>query len=458
MPQAPSRPPQKSKNTGSKPGATQSAGQMSAGQKSFAKPSPARAAALAMLSTVLDKRRPLEAVLGVTDGLEEREAHFARRLTSETLRRLGQLEALIGRFLAKPLARHKSGPALEILLLGACELIFLDAPAHAAVDAANRLAAADDKAKHFKPLINAVLRKIASEGKAMTATQDISLNLPDWLWSRWCEFYGEDTARAIIEAQLKPAPLDIVGTTPPGFAAEYGATALFGPVLRLAPQRVDTLPGYAEGGWWVQDAAATLPVKLLGDVAGKRVLDLCAAPGGKTAELATAGAIVTAVEREPVRLERLRENLARLKLEVETIAADLRDLDLEPAPLVLIDAPCSATGTLRRHPELPWIKGASDITLCAGVAGELLDAAAQLTAPGGLLVFAVCSLEAEEGPEQAAAFLHAHPEFSLVPATADELYGHDEWLIDGAIRTLPCHLAEFGGMDGFYAARFRKQP
>lgn len=422
-----------------------------------AAPSPARKAALDMLCAVLDKRRPLEAVLSTTEGLEERDAHFARRLVGETLRRIGQIEALIGRFLSKPLARHKTGPTLEILFLGACELVFLDAPAHAAVDAANRLAAADDKARHFKPLINAVLRKVAAEGKAMADGQDIALNLPDWLFARWTEFYGEETARAMVQAQGCPAPLDIVSPNAvPDFGPDVAVENLFGPVYRLQPRRVDTLPGFAEGKWWVQDAAATLPVRLLGDVAGKRVLDLCAAPGGKTAELATAGAMVTAVEREPARLERLRENLSRLHLTAETLCADLRDLELEPAPRVLIDAPCSATGTIRRHPELPWIKGASDITLCAGVAAELLDCAARLTAPGGLLVFAVCSLEAEEGPEQIAAFLAAHPEFTQVPVQPDDVFGHAEWITDGGLRTLPCHLAADGGMDGFYAARFKR--
>jgi len=188
------------------------------------------------------------------------------------------------------------------------------------------------------------------------------------------------------------------------------------------------------------------------------VLDLCAAPGGKTAELAARGALVTAVEREPARLARLRENLARLKLAAETVEADLRDWrPPAPAPFVLLDAPCSATGTIRRHPELPWIKSAADITLCAGVAGELLDAAAQMVAPGGTLVFAVCSLEREEGPEQIADFLARHGDFARDPVRAEELSGLSELLGgEGELRTLPCHFAERGGMDGFYAARLKR--
>jgi 16S rRNA (cytosine967-C5)-methyltransferase len=188
------------------------------------------------------------------------------------------------------------------------------------------------------------------------------------------------------------------------------------------------------------------------------VIDLCAAPGGKTAELAAMGAQVTAIEREPARLARVRENLARLKLEAELVQADLRDWRPDaPAPFVLLDAPCSATGTIRRHPELPWIKNASDVTLCAAAAQELLDAAAEMVAPGGVLVFAVCSLEPEECAEQIAVFLDARADFARAPIAADEMFGSNELLsADGDLRSLPFHLGDQGGMDGFYAARLRK--
>ena len=207
----------------------------------------------------------------------------------------------------------------------------------------------------------------------------------------------------------------------------------------------------------MQDAAASLPVQLLGDVKDRRAIDLCAAPGGKTAQLAAMGAVVAAIEREQSRMERLKENLARLHLDAEFVVGDIRDFETEPAPFVLLDAPCSATGTIRRHPELPWIKGASDITLCAEAAAELFDAAGKLTAPGGRLVFAVCSLEREEGVEQVEDFLRHHPEFSRDPIAPEEIFGHNEWISSGDLRTLPCHLAEQGGMDGFYAARLKKK-
>jgi 16S rRNA (cytosine967-C5)-methyltransferase len=415
--------------------------------------SPARQAALAIFSEVLGKRRPFEATLDALNGLEPRDAAFARAIAHEALRRLGQLDELIRTLVPKPIPRHKAGPALEILFLGACELLFLGVAPHAAVDGANRLAAADAKAKHFKPLVNAVLRRIAREGTALIAGQDAPrLNTPDWLWQRWCEFYGEETARAIATAHLVPAPLDIVAPDEP----PPGGEALFGPVRRYPSQRIADMAGFDEGRWWVQDAAACLPALLLGEVADKRVLDLCAAPGGKSAELAARGAHVVAVEKDAGRLERLTENFARLHLIAETLCADVRDLAIAPAPCVLLDAPCSATGTIRRHPELPWIKGASDVTLCAAQAAELLDKAAALTAPGGTLVFAVCSLEAEEGPEQVAAFLARHPEFARQPIAPAELFDHGEWIASGDLRTLPCHLAEQGGMDGFYAARLCK--
>ena len=405
---------------------------------------------------MLRKRRPLDAALVATAGLEPRDAGFARAIAGETLRRFGQLEALIRAFVPKPPARNRAGPVPEILLAGACELVFLGVPAHAAVDGANRLAQADGKAVHFKPLINAVLRRASREGKAIVAAQDAArLNTPDWLWQRWCESYGEETTRAIAAAHQSVPPLDIVTKEASEIA---GAEPLFGPVYRMQESaRVDAMPGYAEGNWWVQDAAATLPALLFGEVRGRTVIDLCAAPGGKTAQLAAAGANVVAVEREASRMAQLEENLNRLRLKAELIVEDARDWrPKEPAPFVLLDAPCSATGTIRRHPELPWIKNASDVMLCAQAAGELLDAAADMVAKDGLLVFAVCSLEREEGPEQVEDFLRRHTEFVRLPVEPQEIYGLEELIAGGDLRTLPCHLAARGGMDGFYAARLKR--
>jgi 16S rRNA (cytosine967-C5)-methyltransferase len=421
---------------------------------------PARAAAQAILAEVLHKKRPLDSVLDALRPLAPRDAGFARAIASETLRRFGQLEALVRSFVAKLPPPHRAGPAFEILLAGACELLVLEVPAHAAVDGANRLAQRDAKAVHFKPLINAVLRRTAREGAAVLAGQDAArLNTPDWLWSRWCETYGEEIARQMAAVHGVPPPLDIVlkdETLAAGVSRE--GERLCANVVRLPHgATVEKLAGFA-GQWWVQDLAATLPARLLGDVRGKTVFDLCAAPGGKTMQLAAIGAHVISVDRDATRMERVRENLARIGLEATLVVEDARDFrPREPAPFVLLDAPCSATGTIRRHPELPWIKGASDVTLCASAAQELLDAAADLTAPGGLLVLSVCSLEREEGEEQIEAFLERNKNYAREPIREGEIAGLRECVsATGDLRSLPCCLADKGGMDGFYAARLRK--
>ncbi|HVW74165.1 MAG TPA: transcription antitermination factor NusB [Rhizomicrobium sp.] len=417
----------------------------------------ARRAALTIVSGVLQKRRPLDAGLNQLAELAPRDAGFARALASQTLRHMGLLDAVLRSFIEKPLQPHKAGAASEILLLGACELLILKVAPHAAVDAANELAAKDSKAVHFKPLINAVLRRVSREGEAMMAKLDAPrLCTPDWLWTRWLGQYGEETTRAIANAHLKQAPIDIVLKSADATAPQ--SEALFGPVRRLSAEgRIEDLPGFADGQWWVQDAAASLPVLLLGNVAGRPVIDLCAAPGGKTMQLAARGAQVIAVEMDAARAARIRENLARTELNATIVEGDARDFGVK-APLVLIDAPCTATGTIRRHPDLPWIKGAADVTVSAGTAYEILESGAGLVEPGGLLVFAVCSLEREEGEEQIDAFLANHPEFARAPLTAEDVFGHCEWITpDGDLRTLPCHLADKGGMDGFYAARLRRR-
>jgi 16S rRNA (cytosine967-C5)-methyltransferase len=416
---------------------------------------PARKAALSLLSAVLRKRRPLDALLDTLKNLPPRDAGFARALASGALRHFGELDTTIRHFVPKPLPTHKAGPAMEILLLGAAELLILKGPAHAAVDGANNLAAADSKAVHFKPLINAVLRRIAKEGDAVRSGRDATrLNTPDWMWGRWQAQYGADLTRAIAVAHGAEAPLDITLKNSDSVFPE--SAALFGASRRLPAGRVEELPGFASGDWWVQDFAATLPVLLLGDVKGRKVIDLCAAPGGKTMQLAAAGADVMAVESDPARLLRLKENLARTGLSATLVEQDARDFK-DSAPLVLIDAPCTASGTIRRHPDLPWIKEPGDVLARAPLAYEILESGAAMLEPGGLLVFAVCSLEREEGEEQIAAFLYAHPEFARVPVTAEEIFGHSEWISpEGDLRTLPCHLPQQGGMDGFYAARLKR--
>ncbi len=440
---------------------------MSAPVKSMSQPESvpgyaARKAAVAILSDVLRRKRPLDVAASealAAANLPPRDAGFARAIATTSLRRFGQLEALIRQFVPKSPPPHKAGPTLEILLAGACELLFLGVAPHAAVDAANRLAQSDAKAVHFKALINAVLRRVAKEGEAAIAAQDAGvLNTPDWLWPRWVANYGEETARAIAAAHLPVPPLDLTLKSLDDPSTDLVGEPLAPGRLRLNDAgRIEELPGFYDGRWWVQDFAATLPARLFGDVQGKAAIDLCAAPGGKTAQLAAAGAHVTAVDVSSDRLAVIGENLARLKLDADLITADVRDWrSPAPAPLVLLDAPCTSTGTIRRHPDLPWLKSAADLSICENLQRELLDAAAEMTAEGGTLVYAVCSLEPEEGEEQIDALLRRRSDFARVPIAPEEVFDARFVSRHGDLKTLPFYWGERGGMDGFYAARLRR--
>ena len=387
--------------------------------------------------------------------LEERDRAFAHLLLATTLRRKGQCEALVDRHLAKPLPR-KSGPARTILLIAAAQLHFLDVAPHAAIDLAVTLARSDRDARHFAGLVNAVLRKIAT-----AAPGPADVNMPDWLMRRWIAAYGAETARRIAESHLAEAPLDLTVKSEIAYWAEkLGGVLLPTGTVRLPPGhvRVEDLPGFAEGAWFVQDAAASLPARLLGDVSGLSVADLCAAPGGKTAQLAARGAKVTAIDRSAARMETLKRNLARLGLAAETVIADLLAFETEERfDAVLLDAPCSATGTIRRHPDLLWRKDASAIAALVRIQAAALDRAARLVKPGGLLVYATCSLEPEEGEAQAAAFLAGHTDFSPSAVEPEEIGGEQEFINrNGALRTLPAmRIGPSQGLDGFFAARFR---
>jgi 16S rRNA (cytosine967-C5)-methyltransferase len=424
-----------------------------------------RRLALAILDDVLARGRPLDECLAerlAASALEPRDRAFARHLAATTLRRLGQVDALIAARLERPLPASAHSTR-NLLRLGAAQLVFLETPAHAAVNESVALSAA--VAPRFKGLVNAVLRRLAENGKARAAEQDAArLNTPDWLWVAWSAAHGEATARAIAAAHLLEPPLDFsLREAGAEWAVRLEAEALpTGTLRRRAGGLVTGLPGYADGAWWIQDAAAALPARLFGDrsggVRGKRVIDLCAAPGGKTAQLAAAGAAVTAVEIAPGRMKRLAANIARLRLAAELVTADAaRWLPSAPADAVLLDAPCSATGTVRRHPDLPWRKRAADLAALAASQDRLLANAAAMVRPGGMLVYAVCSLQPEEGAERIVQFLSARRDFALVPVAADELGGAREFLrADGTVQTLPCHWPDKGGLDGFYIARLRR--
>jgi 16S rRNA (cytosine967-C5)-methyltransferase len=417
----------------------------------------ARRAAAELLVAVLDEGQPLGDALAHTQSfadLSGRDRAFARAMAAAALRRLGGLDAVIAQFLQKPLP-ETAAHGRAMLRIGAAQLLLMDTPAHAAVGETVEAANSMSKSRGFAKLINAVLRKIAAEGAALLAAQPPGTDLPAWLFTRWRATYGGETAAAIALALRNEPPLDVSAKADArDWAKALGAQLTATGSLRLreaAP--VDTLPGFDEGTWWVQDAAAALPALLLGDVRGKTVLDLCAAPGGKTLQLAAAGATVTAVDRSDERLGRLRENLARTQLTAKVIARDALSLRIkEPFDAVLLDAPCSSTGTLRRHPDVAWLRRPSDIRTLSDLQTQLLDAARNMVRPGGVLVYAVCSLEPEEGPAIAAHALKNG--WTRRPIARGELEGGDEFITaDGDLRTLPSQWPEIGGLDGFYAVR-----
>lgn len=436
-----------------------------------------RTIALDLLAAVLVDKRLLDEVLDTTPALarlEDRDRGFARLLVATVLRRLGQLDDLIGRCLDKGLP-NKARRAQDVLRLGACQLLFLNTPPHAAIATSVDLVKGTQMAG-FAKLINAVLRRLDREGRAWVEAQDPGrLNTPAWLWKSWCAAYGEDTARAIAAAHLEEAPVDItVAGDPAGWTEQLGAELMpTGSLRRRRAERVvdenspapvtsggdiTRLPGFADGAWWVQDMAAALPARLMGDVAGKRVADLCAAPGGKALQLAVAGAQVTAVDRSAKRLVRFQQNLDRLKLKADIVEADVAGwVPPEPFDAVLLDAPCTATGTLRRHPDGLRLKGPGDVAALADQQAALLRASVAMLKPGGTLVYCVCSLEPQEGAEQIERLLAAEPSLRRQPITAAELGGLAELITPaGDLRTLPCHLAAQGGMDAFFAARLVK--
>ena len=407
---------------------------------------PTRTLALTLLRAVTEQHRPLEDALDRLPAAETRDRAAAHRLAAAVLRHAGTLDAVL-----EPHLKRAPPDAVRLILrMGAAGLLLLDTPAHAAVGTAVDLTRAQ-KLAAFAGLVNAVLRRVATEGAAaMQALDSPRLDTPPWLWASW----GKD-ARAIALAHQTEAATDLTlanGATPP----EDGLVLPTGSV-RLPPgTRIADLPGFEEGRFWVQDAAAALPARLLAGRPGEHIADLCAAPGGKTAQLAATGANVIAVERDDKRLVRLRENLARLRLDAKIVHADA--IDWAPGTkldAILLDAPCSATGTIRRHPDVPFLKRPQDVaTLIAGQ-DRLIAAASAMLKPGGRLVYAVCSLQPEEGPQRMATALGLG--LILDPFTEAELVTLPEARkADGTLRTTPALWPDLGGMDGFFCARFRK--
>jgi 16S rRNA (cytosine967-C5)-methyltransferase len=433
----------------------------------------ARRIAADILDGVLHKHRTLDDQLdgaGAHPGLKtlsDRDRALMRRLVATILRRLGTLGHVLSRLLNRGIPTD-APRAQSALLIGAAQILWMDVPDHAAVDLSVRLVQSDRRAAKYAGLVNAVLRRCAREGQPLIEeVKDERLDLAPWLMERWTAHYGETVARDIATAIGHEPSLDITVKSD----TEQWATRLHGEILPTGSVRtllqglVPMLPGFTEGEWWVQDAAAALPVQLFGDVAGKTIADLCAAPGGKTAQLAQAKARVVAVDRSSNRMARLRDNLTRLSLEAETVVADAAEwqggANGGNFDGILIDAPCTSTGTIRRHPDIGWLRQEADIAPLAALQQRLLQRAVSLLKPGGTLVYCTCSLEPEEGEQAIATFLTAEPSMRRAPIEAGEVSGLSEIVTaEGDLRTLPCHLPRdeprLGGLDGFYAARLVK--
>lgn len=431
----------------------------------------ARQTATRLLAAVVEAKTPLDGMTDAQHGhpqyraLDERDRGLVRAILVSALRHRNTIAAMISERLDRPLPGN-AHMLSHILHVALAQMLFLDVPDSAAVDLAVEQAKADPRTQRFASLVNAVLRGAGrAKDEALPRLLVSTRDAPDWFLRRMEKAYGGETTAAILAAHRLEPPIDFtVKCDPAGWARKFGGLVLPTGSVRLAAldRSVTELPGYAEGEWWVQDAAAALPARIMGEVAGKRVADLCAAPGGKTAQLVLAGAKVTAVEISANRLKRLAANLARLNLDAELVTADLAAYQpVELFDAILLDAPCSSTGTVRRHPDVLWTKSEADIAKLAEVQRTLLGHAARMLKPGGTLVFSNCSLDPQEGEDLIRAFLSETPGFSLDPIRADEISGIAEFVTpEGFLRTTPAGLRmetpQLSGLDGFFAARFGK--
>lgn len=428
---------------------------------------PARRCAARAIAETLEQQRPLDQSLAGQPDFKRmtgRDRAFARLIAATTLRRKGQIDAALSEFLDRPLPDNAIH-ARALLQTAAAQMIFLETPPHAAVGATVTLMGERKETERYKGLANAVLRKIGKNAGDLRGLAPVEANLPVWLMESWAGAYGEAAIPALAASWMGDPPLDL--TLKDAARAEETAKTLEAVLLptgslRLAraPRELSRLEGFEAGDWWVQDAAAAIPARLLGDLTGKRALDLCAAPGGKTMQLAAAGGDITALDRSENRLKRVTENLARTGLAATLVRGDANDWAPEDGALfdaVLLDAPCTASGTLRRAPDAAWIKRPGDIAILARKQAMMLKHAASLTAPGGALVYCTCSLQPEEGEDIVRAFLQTHPEFETQALDAAahglpaEAVSHEGWL-----RARPDFWPDLGGMDGFFAARLNK--
>mgnify|MGYP001324823058 CR=1 FL=1 len=418
-----------------------------------------RITAFRVLEDIINKKNTFERAFSanlVDYDLESRDRAFCYRLVSTTLRRLGQIDDLISFALERPLGKRGIG-AQNILRLGICQLFFMDVKDYAAVNTSVDLAQ-NLKLGHYKKLINAVLRRLIKEGFRVIKKQDAEkLNTPSWLWKIWESYYGLKACYDIARFHQNSPPLDItVKRNPKLWAERLSGTHFFGNTVRLnQSQPVESLPGYADGEWWVQDLAASIPAKLFGDIENLSIVDLCAAPGGKTAQLISMGAKVVAVDKSVRRVEILAQNMKRLNYDPDIVVENA--CDWQPTYLfdgVLLDAPCSATGTLRRNPDINHIKTVEDMDVAIRLQKLLLRSAQNLVKRGGVIVFSTCSLLPQEGVGLIDSVLAEDKTLSRAPIFAEELGLMPDLVTEaGDLRTLPVHYSNLGGMDGFYATR-----
>lgn len=426
----------------------------------------ARQTATKLLAAIVDRQTSLDGLTDPVNGnpafrdLSGPDQALVKAMLLATLRHLPLIEAFIRRLVDKPLPDGARALA-HVLHIAAAQILYLDIPDHAAVDIAVEQARRDPRNRRFAPLVNAVLRRMAREkSQIMPELRSTIVSAPDWFAERLRAAYGDQTD-AILAAHATEPAIDLtVKSDPAGWADRLGGLVLPTGSVRLSQidGPITALPGFAEGEWWVQDAAATIPARLFGDIANHRIADLCAAPGGKTAQLATAGAIVTAVDLSKNRLKRLLENMDRLQLNVEILQADVLKLQIDkPFDGVLLDAPCSSTGTARRHPDIPWTKSPADIDKLAGLQEQMLLKAMTLVRPGGRVVFSNCSLDPQEGEEMIQRVLDSRPDIARSPIEPAALPGLEEAITArGEIRTTPAMLANdnprLAGLDGFFAS------
>ncbi len=429
-----------------------------------------RREAVRLLDAVLSDKNPFDDIwsqslaTGELKTMIEPDRALTRLIVMTTLRHMRHIDTILATFLKNPLPKS-SRSAQNILRTAIAQLLFLKSPAHAVLNIATSLAAMDRNTRPFKGLINGVLRNYTrTDPETFLGKNGAPGNTPEWLHTRWKHQFGNNNAKRIARAhQFEPA-LDIsVKSDPQKWADSLNATLLPTGSIRIASAgNPVNLPGFDQGEWWVQDAAAAIPAQLFGDIAGKHAIDLCAAPGGKTAQLVAAKAIVTAVDRSPQRIKRLAQNLDRLGFTADLVVADAAEyLPSVPPDVILLDAPCSATGTIRRHPDVPYLKTHKNIIDLAQVQLRLLDHAAEILKPGGTLIYCVCSLEHEEGEDQISSLLERNKRLSLNPIDEIEVPGLNQAIQPrGDLRILPHFYSEFEpglrGIDGFYIARLIK--